>query len=156
MAIGGNKGGGKTGGKTGGKIANKDKKGKIAKKRKLLLKADIIGTEYGQVVKVLGSRNFIIKKLKNIKQDIENEESDEIFCHLGGGNKRQIKDLTLDEIVLFGPRDFQPSKGDIVYRYTSEEVRELKKMNEFITCKSVNDFSNIEHEELVSFNFDEI
>ena len=34
------------------------------------------------------------------------------------------------DIVLVGLREFQDSKGDVILKYTAEEARQLKSMNE--------------------------
>ena len=135
-------------------LPNKEKRGKIVESRQLILKKDIEGTDYGQIMAVLGGRNFTVAVLGKILN--KDETPTQLHCHLGGGNTKKIKNLAIDDIVLFGVREFQQNRGDIIYRYTLNEIRQLKKLEEFTPCRSANDFTDIVNDDLVPFNFDEI
>jgi translation initiation factor 1A len=44
------------------------------------------------------------------------------------GKMRKRVWIRQGDIVLVSPWDFEPDKGDIFYRYTRDQVRELKKL----------------------------
>lgn len=88
--------------------------------RSLLEKED--GTEYGIVTKVLGGGRFSVKL---------NLQHKEVIGKICGklkykGNKKS-NFIELGSVVLVGVRDFQDKVVDIVYLYTPEEVKKMKK-----------------------------
>ena len=109
---------------------------------------------YGQVVSVLGGCRFIVSSFENPRVDR--------LCNLGKKAKKSGR-VSIDSIVLFGKRDFQDTKGDIVYVYSTDQVNILKK-NKCIPT-NVKSSQNIETEDQEDFivfgeteevNFDEL
>lgn len=87
-------------------------------KRELFLKEQLPGTVYGLVIRALGECKFTV----NCFDDMER------MCQLRKSVKRS--NVSVDCIVLVGTRDFDQTKGDIVYVYTYEEAQKLKSMQE--------------------------
>lgn len=102
-------------------------------KRELFLKEQLPGTVYGQVTRALGECKFTV----NCFDDIER------MCQLRKSVKRS--NVSVDCIVLIGTRDFDQSKGDIVYVYTYEEAQKLKNMQEIPNVSVTN--SNFVHDD---------
>jgi translation initiation factor 1A len=128
-------------------IANKNKN-KVIEDRGLLLKFE--GTLYGTVTKVLGNCMFTV------------------FCYDGIDRlcavrkiKKKKPQVSLDDVVLVGTRDFQDNKGDIVFVYNLNEVKKLRELHEIPSdagrktgFSTENDFEETVEE--IPFSFDEI
>ena len=88
-------------------------------KRALQLKDADALHEYAQIMKALGDRRFQVSCF-----DGQNR-----VAHIPGKfNKRTF--FSTDDVVLVQLRDYQPDKVDIIHKYTSDEIRTLKKMGE--------------------------
>lgn len=126
------------------------------KKFDMVYKEDIVGggAVYGQVIKILGECNF---KVRCFIEKEENEKDEkELLCHLRKSAKKMGR-VEVDTIVLVGLRDFQESKGDILYTYHIEQAKMLKREGHIPKSKSANDFDEEEKEKDESgFDFDEI
>jgi len=48
------------------------------------------------------------------------------LCRIPGKMKKRVW-LKIGDIVLVAPWDFQPSKGDILHRYSTDELKQLAK-----------------------------
>jgi translation initiation factor 1A len=81
-------------------------------------------TEYALVTKKLGNGRF------SVKLNLQNNEVTGRLCgkFRHGGNKK-TNFVDIDSVVLVGIRDFQENIVDIIYVYTHEEVRKMKKDN---------------------------
>ena len=79
---------------------------------------------YGETIKILGNGRFIIKCYNN-KPNGE-FESYELICSVRGKMRRRIY-INLNDIVIVSLRDFQANRGDIVHKYTYEEINTLYK-----------------------------
>lgn len=124
-------------------------KREIQGKRDLLLVEDVEGTAYGQVIRVQGDRNFMVKFL----------DGKERLCHLRKSQKRNF--VNVEAIVLVGIRDYQDEKGDIIYVYNHEEATKLRNMSEIsFNLSSIanvqDDNEEDEKDDDVAFEFDEI
>lgn len=83
--------------------------------------------EYGFVTKKLGGSNFSIKLHLQ-----EREVIGHIVGKLRRGNNKKSNWVDVGSVVLLGMRDFQDKKVDILYVYSPEEVRKLKKSGEIV------------------------
>ena len=72
-------------------------------------------SDYGQVKSLLGDKRAMVLCLSNGK---------DILCRIAGSIHQWIQ---REDIVLIGLRDFEPGKGDIIWRYTPNEARKLVK-----------------------------
>lgn len=100
----------------GGK-ARRRGKNESDEKREIQLKED--EQEYGQVTKICGNCYFEVQGFDGVSR----------MCHARGKMRKKVW-INLGDIVLFGLRDFQDGKADIIFRYTSDEARKLKTMGE--------------------------
>ena len=116
----------------------------------MVYKEDIVGggAVYGQVIKVLGDCNFMVRCFG------ENEQITERLCHLRKSTKKKGR-VEVDSIVLVGLRDFQNDKADILYTYHRDHVKELKNKGCIPTSSSSGGFIEEEDDE-TGFDFDEI
>ncbi len=99
--------------KRGGKGSGRDRQ-KGALKRELVFKTEG-ETEYAQVTKMLGNSRV------------------ETLC-IADGRSRQCKIrgslrvwIQVGDIVLISLRDFQDTKADVIWKYTADEARKLKR-----------------------------
>ena len=126
-------------------VANKNKK--VTKEsRKLLLKDEVEGTVYGEVVKVLGDCRFSVFCYDSVER----------ICAVRKIKKKKPQ-VSLEDIVLVGLRDFEEGKGDIIYVYNKIECGQLKKLKEIpSSVKTDRQFDVVEDEIVTGFDFDEI
>lgn len=75
-------------------------------------------SDYGFIKTMSGDKRAIVLCLSDGK---------EYQCRIAGSLHQWIK---REDIVLIGLRDFEPGKGDIIWRYTPEEARKLIKAGE--------------------------
>jgi translation initiation factor 1A len=110
------------------KGGKKHKRGKnlTTDKRELIFKED--GMEYGQAVKMLGSGHV------------------EVFCFDGvtrlgkiRGKMRKRVWIAVGDMVLVGLREFEHDRCDVMYKYNSDEARNLKAYGEIPTDVVVNE-----------------
>lgn len=94
-------------------------KGPIVGRRKEEKKRDLEakepGQEYGKVVKMLGNGRLTAYCYDGVTR----------LCHIRGKMLKQVW-VAVGDLVLVSLRDFQDAKGDIIIKYTPEEVREMK------------------------------
>jgi len=50
----------------------------------------------------------------------------ERLCRIPGKMKKRVW-MRIGDVVLVAPWDFQPTKGDILHRYSTDELKELAK-----------------------------
>jgi translation initiation factor 1A len=118
--------------KKGKTVANKNKN-KINVKRDLFLKSSIPNSDgmtvYGQIEEALGDYNYRVLcydgKLR--------------LCHVRGSIKQKHERAEKECIVIVGLRDFNDSKGDIIYVYKKEESAELLRLKEIPNFSSSED-----------------
>lgn len=72
---------------------------------------DVIGT----IEKMLGSDRVLVR-LPDGKQ---------MMARIRGKMRKRVW-MRQGDVVLVSPWDFEPEKGDIFYRYTKDQVRELR------------------------------
>lgn len=78
-------------------------------------------TEYAWVTKVLGGyRLMVITMDKHEKMAIIR------------GNMRKREWVSLGDLVLISLRDFDEDKVDVIYRYTDQDIRQLKRAGEYV------------------------
>jgi translation initiation factor 1A len=75
--------------------------------------------EYGQVIKMLGNNMCRIYCFDGINR----------LCYIRGRFKKKTW-ISTGDIVLVGLRSFQQEKGDILIKYSNEEVVRLKAYGE--------------------------
>jgi translation initiation factor 1A len=83
-------------------------------------------TDYGQVKSLLGDKRAVVLCLSNGK---------EFLCRIAGSIHQWIQ---REDIVLIGLRDFEPSKGDIIWRYNPNEARKLIKSGAIPSAVKIN------------------
>ena len=86
-------------------------------KRELPIKE--IDQMYGIIHKILGSGRFIVLCDDKIQR----------LCHIRGNMYKKIW-INVDDTVLLSIRQFELDKGDIILKYTPEEVRRLRNLKE--------------------------
>lgn len=101
----------------------------IGSNRELVFKVEG-ETDYAQVVKNLGNKRL---------ETIVFSSGRTIQCKIRGSLRTWI---SIGDIVLVGMRDFQEEKGDIVWKYSTEEARKLKKSGEIPTSTKINETDN--------------
>ena len=120
---------------------NKSSNGPTEKRK--LLEADVDGQVYGIIEKVLGNRFF----------DVQCMDGKTRRCKVR--NKRmKVKHA---DCVIVSIREFDDKNADIIYRYDSDEVRQLQKMNALPGVESIvslDDEENTETED--GFCFEDI
>ena len=106
----------KGGKKKGGK---KKRRGKNVggAKRELLFAED--GQNYGQVTKVLG----------NCRLDILCIDGKKRLGHVRGKMRKRVW-INVDNIILYGVREFEDGKVDIIHKYDDDEARTLQAYEE--------------------------
>lgn len=123
------------------KGGNKSKRGKNHVFHvKTLLKSDSIGSQYAVIDKVLGNCRYLLILLdsKEQKQGIMRGHLKKVQCTKG-------------DIVLVGIRDFQDNVVDIVCKYTTEQVNELKFKKEINNNIVTN--NNIDNDDDIIFDY---
>ena len=112
--------------KLGGNKARKGKKeGRGDKKQKELPLAEISDNSHVGIVEAcLGDCRFTVKILTTTTT------SKSIMCHLSKG-KKKLGRIINGAYVLFSIREFE-EKGDILYVYNGEEIKQLEKMGEIV------------------------
>jgi initiation factor 1A len=123
------------------------------RKFEMVYKEDIVGggAVYGQVVKVLGECNFTVRCFI----EKEKENTTELLCHLRKSAKKMGR-VEVESIVLIGLRDFQESKGDILYTYHVDQAKLLRREGHIPKTKTGNEFEEVKEEEDSGFDFNEI
>jgi len=71
--------------------------------------------EVGTVEQMLGFDRLLIRFAGGKKR----------VCRIRGKMKKRVW-IRIGDVVLVSPWDFDPTKGDVFYRYTREQVRELQ------------------------------
>ncbi|KAJ5070852.1 eif-1a [Anaeramoeba ignava] len=99
----------------GGKGRKRGKNTAWETKRPLLEKEE--GQEYAFVEKILG----------NGRLEAYCYDGKRRLCHIRGAIRKRVW-INQGDHILVTLRDFQDDKADVIHRYTTEEVRELKKM----------------------------
>ena len=74
---------------------------------------------YGQVLRLLGDSRLEIQCTDGMKR----------VGHIRGTMRKKIW-IAMGDVVLLSRREFEDDKGDIILKYTEEEVRKLKSLNE--------------------------
>jgi translation initiation factor 1A len=74
---------------------------------------DLVGT----VEKMLGNDRLLVRL----------PDGRQMIARIRGKMRKRVW-IKVKDIVLVSPWDFEPDKGDIFYRYTKDQVRELKKL----------------------------
>jgi len=122
---------------------NQKKHSKGQEKRELEYKDD--GQEYAQVTKMLGNGRVDVLCIDGVKR----------LGIIRGAMRNKIW-INLSDFVLVGLRDFQDNKCDILLKYTSDEVRNLKAYNELPEGTSLTLKEEYEEEEESVMDFDDI
>lgn len=120
---------------------NSKTKGSFQEKRKLI-EPDIDGQVYGILEKALGSRFFNVNCLDGVQRR----------CKV---RSKRLK-VVQGDVVIVSLREFDDKNGDVIYKYNSEEVRDLQKAGNLPTSELI----NIKNEEVddddCAFDFDDI
>jgi initiation factor 1A len=113
----------------------------------MVLAADVEGTVYGQTTRILGDCNFMVLCFF---------DGVERLCHLRKSAKKGEK-VAVESVVLLGLRDYQDSKGDIVYVYRKEQAALLRQKRE-IPSKVIiqQEFEEEEQNDDTGFDFETI
>jgi len=121
-------------------------KGEVTKKnREIIFAKDVEGTVYGKAVKLLGECNFTIFCF----------DGKERMCHIRKTIKKSEK-IVVDSIVLVGLREYQDTKGDIVFVYSREHESILKKANEIPNVSNCDADQDSDDKEEIGFDFDSV
>jgi translation initiation factor 1A len=71
----------------------------------------------GTVEKMLGNDRLLVRF----------PDGKQMIARIRGKMRKRVW-IREGDVVLVSPWDFEPDKGDIFYRYTRDQVRELKKL----------------------------
>jgi len=126
------------------KKAGKNRKNKgVPQEKRALVEPDLDCQVFGVLEKALGSRFFDVKCLDGQMRR----------CKVR--NKRMK--VGQDDVVIVSLREFDDKNADIIYRYNSEEVRELQR-NGSLPSKDALGIQNEskENEDDCAFDFDDI
>ena len=130
-------------------MPNKKKAGKNTKSKNItdekrnLIEPDLSCQVFGILTKTLGSRFF----------DVNCLDGKQRRCKVR--NKRlRVKQ---DDVVIISLREFDDKNADIIYRYNSEEVRELQRLGSLPSGESLGIKSHENDiEDDCAFDFDDI
>ena len=95
------------------KAKKNSKNNNITVEKRKLIEAEIEGQVYGIAEKALGARFFTVNCVDNISRR----------CKV---RKKRMK-VKVGDCCIISLRDFDNNNADIVYRYNTEEVRQLQK-----------------------------
>jgi len=98
-------------------------------KRELILK-NPSESDYAQVVKNLGNKRLEVMLFSTGRN---------LSCKIRGSLRVWI---TTGDIVLVSIRDFQDDRGDVIWKYTADEARKLKKTGEIPQSTKINELDN--------------
>ena len=82
------------------------------------------GQEYATVTKLLGNSQVLARFY-----DLRDKRMNEIICFLRPGLKKKRQFAKLDSIIIISLRDFEKNKADVIYVYSDEDVKRLKRKN---------------------------
>lgn len=122
---------------------NSKNKSLTVEKRKLL-EADLDGQVYGIVDKATGCRYFTVNCLDNTVRR----------CKARSKRMR----ISAGDCVIIALRDFDDVNGDIIYKYDSEEIRQLQKMGALPGAEIIGSLKNedVDPDEDDGFVFEDI
>jgi translation initiation factor 1A len=100
--------------------------------------------EYAQIIKMLGSGRCKVYCFDGAER----------LAHIRGAMRNKVW-ISMSDFVLVGLRDFQDNKCDIILKYTTEEVRNLKSYGELPEDTSLV-VQKEEEETITPFDFDDI
>lgn len=93
-------------------------KNKHRKKPEIVLKTDNDDQqEYAQVVKMLGDSRLEAKCMDGVNRQ----------CRIRGIFRDKRNWIQVGDMILLGLRDYQDSKADVIFKYTSSQARFLQK-----------------------------
>jgi translation initiation factor 1A len=101
----------------GGKKRKMGKKTQHINERELQFKEE--QQDYAQVLRLLGDSRFEVMCMDTVKR----------MAHLRGNMRKKIW-IAMGDVVLVSLREFENDKCDIILKYTEDEVRKLKSMEE--------------------------
>ncbi|KAH0476927.1 MAG: uncharacterized protein KVP18_000542 [Porospora cf. gigantea A] len=119
----------------GGKNRRRGKNHNFGDKRELLLKTEM--QEYAQVIRMLGHGRLEANCFDNQKR----------LCHIRGKMRKKVW-ITVGDIVLLSLREYQDDKGDVIYKYTPDEARQLKQQGEIPDLTKINEFDGADDNDL--------
>lgn len=129
-----------------GKGGKSRKKGKRStrvteqSKRDLVLREEE-GQVYAQVSKMFGNLRLEASCFDGINR----------VCHIRGTFVKKVW-ICAGDVILVDVRTFEPDKGDVVYKFTADEVRTLKTLGE-IPDVNMNLMGEGEEEENIPYEF---
>lgn len=119
--------------KLGGKKHKRTKNFNNNIKRELVFKED--GQEYAKVTKMLGTGHV----------DLDCFDGECRIGHIRGKMRKKVW-ISVGDIVLIGLRDYEPKKGDIMFKYNAEETRNLIAYGEIPNDININEHNEEEFE----------
>jgi translation initiation factor 1A len=128
----------------GGKKVRRGKKNGGQEFEKIIYPDDD-GQIYGQIEKMLGGCRFTVSCMDGKSR----------MCKVSGKMRKRVW-MVVGDVVIVSLRDFQDGMGDIIHKYSAENVRKLKREGKI---QFVNEIAveNDEVEELeTGFDFDDI
>jgi translation initiation factor 1A len=110
------------------KQKNKKKKNFESEKEKGEIFFKELGQEYAQILKMLGNGRCEAYCFDGVRR----------LCHIRGKMRKKIW-INVGDIVLIGIREFQGTKGDIIFKYSSIQARHLKAYGELPSNIHINE-----------------
>lgn len=110
------------------KKASKNSKNTGVTEKRKLIEADLDGQVYGILEKALGNRFFDVK------------------CMDGSNRRCKVRNKRMKvkqyDCVIVSLREFDDKNGDIIYKYDSEEVRQLQKLGALPNSEVIGSFKD--------------
>ncbi|XP_075914502.1 LOW QUALITY PROTEIN: eukaryotic translation initiation factor 1A, X-chromosomal-like [Petromyzon marinus] len=127
----------------GGKNRRRGKNENESEKRELVFKED--GQEYAQVIKMLGNGRLEAMCFDGVKR----------LCHIRGKLRKKVW-ITRLTLSLWGLRDYQDTKADVILKYNADEARSLKAYGELPEHAKINETDTFGPGEEDDILFDDI
>lgn len=87
--------------------------------------------EYAQVLKMLGNGRVMALCVDGVNR----------LCHIRGKMRKKVW-INAGDVVLVSLRDYQDEKGDIIHKYTPDDVRTLRAEGDFPEAFRLQEFGN--------------
>mmetsp|Transcript_11501 Transcript_11501/g.17032 ORF Transcript_11501/g.17032 Transcript_11501/m.17032 type:complete len:150 (+) Transcript_11501:435-884(+) len=112
--------------KKGGKTRKRGKnKSDFGSSKREVVKAEE-GQAYAKVLKMLGAGMLEAYCFKTGGE----KEGKKRICRIRGAMRKKVW-INLHDFILVGLRDYQDDKADVIHKFSDDDVRQLKKDEEF-------------------------
>ena len=109
----------------GGKKFKQQKHKNNDSNQNLSLSKPTEGQDYAVVTKLLGNSQVLARFYDTREKN--DKRMNEIICYLRPGLKKKRQFAKIGSILIISLRDFEKNKGDVIYVYSDEDVKRLKR-----------------------------